>query len=371
MLLPGGDSNMLRNIFDSNWQKYTKMTVLGLTSITLVAVVMAIVLTNRTAPHIYIALGDSVSSGYGLTGYAPSPVGRHSSLFFEKLEYEGFVDEYHNMAKSGFTTSMLLEMLNNMNNNELRLFQNARVITLNIGGNNILTPFLAYLSDLQLLSGADNIRTGVGGVLSGTWGVLYEIISGVESVLSDTGETSFRIGEVITGFGDIISGLGGLIAGAGEIIAGSHNVVTTWRGLPSTELEVMLADSIQTFSQDFREIIMWLERNAPKATVIVNTIYNPIPQDILRVSVPISNWANTLIESINHTIISESELRGFLVTDIYFYVSNRPDLMNFNFNPFAGSLSLDIVHPNADGHNLIAQLNHATFIQYIQEKHNL
>ena len=123
--------------------------------------------SESTAPRTYIALGDSVSSGYGLIGYLQYPKGRHTTVLFEKLQYGNHVDEYVNMATSGFTTTMLLEFLHNLDNETLKYFQNAHVITLNIGGNNILTPFLEYLSAMQIISGVDNVRTSTGITLTG------------------------------------------------------------------------------------------------------------------------------------------------------------------------------------------------------------
>jgi len=311
----------------------------------------------------FIALGDSVSSGYGLPGYSASPDGGHTSLLFAKLEREGYVDEYHNFAVSGFTTSDLLEMLRNMGNEELLPFGNAHVISLNIGGNNILTPFLEYIADLQVVYGTGNILTGAGGVLSGAWGVMHEIMSGPGSASPSSDGTSLNVAGVLTGIGDILSGLGALIGGTREIIAGYHDAVATWRGSPSPELEAMLESGVRSFYDEFKEIIMWLEANAANATVIVNTIYNPIPQDILTVSIPISNWASVLIASMNQAIFDESDRRGFLVADIGYHLSGQTDLTSFNLNPLAGTLSLDIVHPNAEGHKLIALLNYATFVE--------
>jgi len=318
--------------------------------------------SQRPLPHIYIALGDSVSSGYGLRGYIDSPEGRHSTLFFEKLYYLGYADEYINMAVSDFTTSMLLDLLESLDDECLRRFESASVITLNIGGNNILTPFLEYLVDLQVVTGVGNIRTGTGGVLSGGWAVIYEIINGVGGALSISDSTSFRVGGIVTGFGNIISGIGELFVGTGEIIAGSPDVIATWRGSLSPELEYMLNTGVYTFAEEFTQIISWLHLNAPDATIIVNTVHNPIPTDILLISVPMSNWASVLIESMNHIIVEKSLSNDFLVADTFSVLSNQMDLMIFNLNPFYGSISFDIVHPNEKGHELIAQLHYDVFI---------
>jgi len=277
-------------------------------------------LTHQTQPQIYIALGDSVSSGFGLPGYKSSPQGKHTSFFFEKLKNEGFVDEYHNMAVSGFTTSTLLKMLNNLGSDELELFRNAHVITLNIGGNNLIEPLVAYMSDTELLAVVENIRRAT---------MFGDILFGLN-----------RLREIITGFPDDLS----------TIL------------LP--EFETRLEEALDIFSQELEEIITWLQLNSPNAIIIANTVYNPIPQEILGLSViPVINWTNKYIVALNHRMIEESRKRGFLVTDTHPYLSNRPDLIHFNLNPFIGPLSIDIIHPNAQGHSLIAELNYATFVQ--------
>ena len=344
---------MLISIFGLKNKKYAKLFIPGLAVLCFFVVIGTTSCYDQTAPHIYIALGDSVSSGYGLPGYAISPQGTHSSIFFEKLKKHGFVDQYHNMATSGFTTNMLLEMLNNTDTDNLSLFKNARIITLNIGGNNILLPFLNYLSGLQIIIGADSIRTGAAEVLSGTWGVARE--------------PDLSVGSIIAGIGRIASGISGVIAGTEEIIAGSSGIVSLWRGSLSPKLEAMLEEGIQAFAQEFIEIITWLEINAPNATVIVNTIHNPIPQEILRISVPLSNWANALILSMNGIIMGESEKRGYLTVDLHSYFLNRLYLTYFNLTPFSERFSFDFVHPNAQGHDLIARLHYVSFLKYISE----
>ena len=260
--------------------------------IIILATIIAILpLFRSPTPHIYIALGDSISSGYGLPGYSDKPEGIHTTIFFEKLKQNGYVTDYHNFATSGFTTADLLNQLNSKTDEEKHLFRNAQVITINIGGNNILTPFLAYLADLQVVS-----------------------------------------------------------------------AINTWRGILSPELKAMFDEGVQTFNNDLKEIVTWLQSNAPHATIIINTIHNPIPQEIMMISVPISNWSYTLTTYMNQSAFEKSEQYGFLVADINALLSQRVYLTNFNINPFAGELSLDLVHPNEEGHQLIAELNYSTFM---------
>ena len=314
-----------------------------------------LIISCANEPRYYIALGDSVSAGYGLT----APDNSHPSKFFAMLKDEGYVDDYVNMAADGFTTAMLLNFLNNMENEKLRIFRNTRIITLNIGGNNILHPFSNYLANLGFASGADTIRAGVGDIAAGARGVF----SGVGNILPESDLDTLVITDVISGLGDIVAGTRSIITGSGEIISSSLNVFSTFAGSFSPELRAELDNALQIFSDEFIEIIAWLESNAPRATIIVNTVYNPIPQEILGASLEIANATNTLIESINKIIIQKSESREYLVTDVHSHLSNQLSLMNFNLNPFARDISFDIVHPNAEGHGLIAQLNFDTFMQ--------
>ena len=254
----------------------------------------------------FIALGDSVAYGYGLSLQEES----YPAIFYSMLENEEAFDNYYNLAVNGFTTTKLLEYLNNISTKELNDLKNARIVTLNIGGNNVLVPFMNYLSNLQAVTGMENIISGTS--------------------------------DILEGYLDII-----------DIIYGSF----------SPELTDELEKGITAFSDEFKEIITWIEKNAPKATIIVNTVYNPVPPEVLMSSIEISIIANMLVESMNNIIIQESKSRRYLVSDIYANLSNQLDMMIFNINPFIGDISFDIVHPNADGHRIIAQLNYETFMQ--------
>jgi len=315
-------------------------------------------------PHsrTFIALGDSVPSGFGLTGYRYDSGGSYPSLLFEKLYREGYVDEFINMAVSGFTTTMLLEHLNSLDAEARSQFRNAEYVTLNIGGNNILTPFIEYLLQLRLVYGADNFVDGAADVLEGM-GAIFSWLWG--TFVEDNHGNNTDI-DVVEGLGDIIFGLRDMFFGAGNMILGTPEAVAPFAGLFSPELAVMLLDGVDLFYHEFVEIIAWIEAAAPSATIIVNTVFNPIPPQVLFFSLSLSRWASILIGAINDVIIVESEERGYYVVNVYEYMSNRLDLMAFNLNPFGdGDISFDIIHPNAQGHALIAQMN---FDEYTQRR---
>jgi len=324
-------------------------------AVILILFLMISVTSCAQTPEIryYIALGDSVPSGYGLA----SPEESYPAVFYEMLKTEDYIDGYKNMAVSGYTTTMLLDLLHNMDHDDLSLIRNARIITLNIGGNNILAPFLEYLNDLKVQTGAENIKLGSGEFLSGAGELLYGIISEAESLSSESEESKDGFGGIISGLKNMMDGIVNTLTGTWNVLLGMPEAVSTFSGSFSSELQKGLDESVQTFSVEFREIITWVETHAPKATIIVNTVYNPFPQEVLNISLKFSNVANLYIESMNNTIVEESKTRGYVLIDTYNHLSNKADLMNLNLDPSLGEISFDI-HPNAEGHNIIAQLNY-------------
>lgn len=88
----------------------------------------------------YIALGDSISTGYAINSSNPlMPL--HNEAFVDKFaEYEGF--NYLNMAEDGAKLADLLEVLENLSEAEKLLFSEAEVVTVSIGGNNLLKPLI-------------------------------------------------------------------------------------------------------------------------------------------------------------------------------------------------------------------------------------
>lgn len=317
------------------------------------------------APRVYISLGDSVSSGFGLVGYrvgddTARPHNRHTTIFYDLLANTGHIDMYKNKATSGYTTTMLLDMLRSADEETLSYFYNAEIITLNIGGNNILSPFLLYLSNLEAVAGGNNLRVGAE-TLAEAWGVIAHFMPNVEESDDDT-TNELGIMDIVSGIRDIVSGLGDLITGGREVVSGIPSVVSILLGSLSSELEQDLEIGVQAFEVEFTQIISWLNIHAPNATIVVNTVYNPIPCEIGGVTIPLSNTANTLIERMNHKIYVESDTHGFLVVDIYSYFKNRMDLIFFNLNPLSDAISFDIIHPNDAGHALIAQLHYEYFM---------
>jgi lysophospholipase L1-like esterase len=327
--------------------------------------------------RVYIALGDSISAGYGIH----SPAYRYSSVLFEMLRYDGFVNEYVNMATDGFTTTMLLQRLNNMSAHNLELFQNAVIVTVNIGGNNIMQPFLNYLPD------AEEVPV----ILSETLDFIQEVQETINQFMdfyAESRETIVEILDFATDIMDVVNNFNiadvlrfrefidrasviddaailfddftAIESEAADILERVSDLqlistLSILTGSFSPELEAQLEEGVRIFAYEFAEIITWLKYNAPDALIIVNTVYNPIPEDISGIYLEISANAHVLIQEINQTSLEQSESGAFIVSDIYSILSNELALMNFN---------LDFVHPNPAGHSLIAQRNFEDFLSH-------
>jgi len=307
----------------------------------------------------FVALGDSVGSGFGLD----FPEESYPALLFNLLKNEQYLNNYVNRAVDGHTTTMVLDYLNNIDAEEKHIYENAKVISLNIGGNNVIVPFKNYLSNLQIVFGVEKITSGTENLIYGTRSLITGISEGIKNILSDSDDNCTVANTiVVSGINDIKTGIGSISTGAGEIIDGFPSAFSTFNGSFSPVLENELEKGINAFSIEFLEIIAWLKENAPQVIIIVNTIYNPFPQQVLGSSVEFSIVVDRLIQAMNTIIIQESN-RGYLVADIYAHLSNIK-MMRFNINPSTGSrLSFDVIHPSAEGHLLIAQLNYNTFIQ--------
>jgi lysophospholipase L1-like esterase len=309
--------------------------------------------------RVFVALGDSVATGFGI------PLGeRYTSVFYEALMEQGIVNEYVNYAVNGYTTTRLLNLLNNMDESDYTNFTNAEVVTINIGGNNILVPFLANMPSM------DGI---IGSILE-----TVRFITDSREILNDAIETFSELRGVVENFSILdIMRINSLITNAGNLFDNVSDVVenvpdfsfmelfAVLSGNFSDELTMELERGVERFAVELAEILTWVENAAPNATVILNTIYNPIPAQFLGMTLSIRDVASLLTNRMNTAIIDEAVNRGHLVADVSTRFENETnilELMNFNFDTAMFVLNLDIVHPNAVGHGHIADLCYEVYI---------
>ena len=315
---------------------------------------------EAASPRYFIALGDSISSGFGLPGYSPRGnrdflENRHTSVLFEKMKYEGFVDKYLNMAISGLDTPGLLWQLTNLDEEAMEQFGNARIITINIGGNNILTPFLDFLDEIVPDDGMDELISGVMQLMGAL--EAFGRIFGFSGESGEGGDS--QIAGLLPGFLRAYFGIRAIFGGGAGVYASLIELVSIMMGDLPPDLMEVLEVGVETFAGDFEKIMAWLYENAPNAEIIVNTIYNPIPHEIAGLHAPISQVADGLIMGMNEVIEKRGET--LVVVDLHSYFVNRLDLSQLNLDFGSEGFSVDIIHPNAKGHNRIAELQHYYF----------
>ena len=286
---------------------YLKTLPGGVTSLTfsLPGNVSAALPVTVLSPAEYVALGDSVAAGYGLPGYDPGsktpPVGAYPSLVGNAL---GLTTG--SLAYDGITSEGLLELLSDPD--IPAYLSNAKVITLSIGSNDILQPFLNIIAQ-QL--GCDSSQ-----------------IQGKLKELAQNDPTAFA------------AGIRALDADDGSGLKNNH----------------ILTAAASGFAQNFQGIISAIKTAAPNAKIYVTNVYNPYEEvsipygsGLLNLGASVDGYIKTLngafsASSPDYTLIDAySDFSGSLRIGTSLVNVNRPA---YNFDP----------HPKAAGHAKIADM---------------
>lgn len=111
-------------------------------------------ITDTQVPQkrIMVTLGDSIAEGYGLT--EPETT-RYSALLTEALNDQDTIWEDYNYAVSGDTSTQMLQRLEN--GRAVRL-PSADVITVCIGANHLLQPFVSFYGTWLITSSVPSPR---------------------------------------------------------------------------------------------------------------------------------------------------------------------------------------------------------------------
>ncbi len=91
----------------------------------------------------YVALGDSISTGFGLTIFTKDHPDNPKSpnLFVNRLSASLDLPVL-NLAKDGIDTTDLLNLIKNLSQDKKKILGEAELITVSTGGNNLLAPLL-------------------------------------------------------------------------------------------------------------------------------------------------------------------------------------------------------------------------------------
>jgi lysophospholipase L1-like esterase len=250
---------------------------------------------------VYVALGDSIASGYALN----DPKRKCYGALFAAMCGEC---DYRNYAVKGYETDDLLSQLDRIN------IEDADLVTVSIGGNNVLHTvgdrFLPLYEDF-----------GVG------------ILGEYAKTLIGLGDKA-RVDRFFKALKDAFDD---------ELLRAEVR-----RGLDKTKKELP-------------DLLEKIRRKAPHAVVIIQTVYNPYKGLVINIPAIYHKDVSALVDefvcSLNRVIYRAAELCGCEVLDVYTEFENsKYDVLNSNTS-FSLGTPLDFdPHPNGYGHEVIARL---------------
>lgn len=252
----------------------------------------------------YVALGDSITTGYGLVNFNVNDAKNKASSnnFVNKLSKK-LGKKAVNLGVEGLDSTRFLKSIATPQTAEQKAavaeIKKAGIITISIGGNNVMLPMLETLN--EKLGKGKNIFTASSDEIEGA----------IFSLIFDTGAIDNLKNNVLAG-----------------AVAFNGDAKTKQAG-------------------DFANIISTIKKLNPKAQVIVQTIYNPY-------RLPFTVFFDDAIKSMNAKIIKDSANgKNYKVADVYsafLKASSDSILVNADkgetFDP----------HPTAKGHEIMYTL---------------
>lgn len=238
----------------------------------------------------YTALGDSIAAGYGVAQGQS-----YVSLFNDYLKFIAGAEivKMNNLAKTGDTSSDLLKKLQG-DSNVINTVKKSNIVTLSIGGNNLLSAVAGTVSKAFNVNPVDNPN-------------LAKDLS--EAMVKNPNKDL------------IIAGL-----------------------MKSDELPKELANGVIKFSSDWPKIIAAIKTLAPGAEIYAMNIYNPLNQKD-----PLYSNLDIVIRALNN-VIGTSNGKYNVVDTYSLFRSAGSTAAVTNFNLLAGALD---PHPSAIGHEMI------------------
>ena len=271
---------------------------------------------QETEQKKYLALGDSITAGYGLsTGEDGTPA--EKSFAQQVAEKNGYT--LTNLAESGETTATLLAKLSGqaedaaVNQAFAAALPEADVITITIGGNDLMGALYTYLADAY-------------------------------NAANSTQMTAEEIVAAITG-GDLTTRLALLNFAAGV--------------LPGFMTSEELTGALTEMGTRFIQIIATIQKANPEAQIIVANQYNPYSHaaegsTLSQVTAIVSAFEEG-VKALNTKMAAASAQVRYTVADVYTaFQGAQQNPCNASF----AAMDLDF-HPNAYGHSLIAEVVNA------------
>lgn len=258
---------------------------------------------SEAQEKIYLALGDSLTTGYGLK--------------FGEKGFPDIIAENHgytlvNKAVNGSTVDGLIQVVGNKN--LLPTIEKAELITVSCGGNDLMGLLMVRIAEVYNAYFAEDGRKLSPG----------DIMDVLSNPMDPRSMKAAACTEIV-------------FMGNGE-----------WGIEPFLESEGTRM-AMKQYTEKLNGVIGKIRSMNPNAVIIVSTQYNPykgIGGELEKLDV----FAGLGTKMLSDVIRENANEGGYSVADVYeAFESAEGDLLNASLAP----VNLD-VHPNAEGHKLIA-----------------
>lgn len=250
----------------------------------------------------YLALGDSITTGYGLEN---AQTEGFASLLAENLGYDLI-----NHAVNGNTTTGLITQL--VNPAILADIKNADLITITIGGNDMLALFFNAIMETYNTMNADSAQLNA---------------SDIGAIMGNPGDPRQMT----------------LMMCAQLVLMGNPSTDTP--GFAETET---FRQGLSTYAFALAGIVNSIHAVNPDVKVIVATQYNPYA-NFTDAFAALNAGFETGVRMLNQAIVKNAVVGGYTVADVYGAFSGAEENL---YNGCMEPLNMDI-HPNAAGHKML------------------
>ena len=261
-------------------------------------------LSALAAQPVYVALGDSISTGYGLDPEKAEP------SFVEQIAEQQELSMTM-LAEDGETTASLLEKLADADGAVAKALEKADVVTLTIGGNDFMNALYEYMADAYNAANSTS----------------FTAEQFKEALEGKTGDR-----EQAAALAFVTQKISGFAPGASTLL---------------TQLETAL-----------NKIASGIRRHT-EAPVVVATQYNPyrfaadeVSGEPATTAQAIADAFDTMLALMNAKITALKEQEGFFTADVFSVFAGEEQKNPCNASFLSSNLDF---HPNAHGHTLMAQ----------------
>ena len=281
---------------------HEKITALIIVLAIIMPFLSPIVLATENQETKYLALGDSIAYGYGLSN-------RDTQSYAQIVRQKQGISQsnFSNLAVSGMTCAQFYDKI--QTTEYTNAIKDADLITVSIGSNELLKIAIAAVSDATGVDSSDPDFT--------TKVKEYFANAGYMTKMT----TAYKL----------------------------YNYFT------SDSTKRIINQSIETYSDKWKKSVEYIKSINPDVTIVATQFYNPY-YEVGLASYDLGSYADEFIKRMNVILDqqsnSEKEYKIARIYDDFNTTDPRITNVNVDFNDFS-KFEID-PHPNKDGHSIIA-----------------